>query len=433
MQDRKRAIGILAGGGSLPREIADLAAGRGHAVSIVAIEGEADQEFGPYPVTVANWGQVGLMLRALAAAGAEDLVLVGKVRRPDLTQLRPDLGFFRALAEILGIFASGGDDGVLRAVVRFFENKGLRVIGVAEAAPELVIGEGPVQPLTEAHPPNGSDIAAGFAVIRTLGRHDIGQAVVISGGRVEAIEAAEGTDGMLARVRDRRQAAAGSRCGVLVKRSKPGQELRVDMPAIGPGTVALAAEAGLAGIAVEAGQVIALDRKGLAAEIARTGLFVVGVRDKDGGAGVPEGAFAAPATYVAVGPRPIKAKAREDAVRGAKVLESVTASTGSAGLVVSRGYVLAVEAGEGLAAMLARAGGLRQWGAQRWGRRRGVAVVARGPLVDRDAIAAAAAAGLEGIVVIHDGGADLAELAVAAGRAGLFLAVGTERMAGGAA
>ncbi len=422
MIDRPTHMGIVAGGGSLPREIADCAAGRGHQVSIVAIDGEADQDMAPYPVTVCNWGQIGGMIRALKAASVEDLVIAGRVKRPDLLHLKPDLGFFRALAEVIGIVALGGDDNVLRAVVRFFERRGFRVIGVPDAAPELVIGAGVLTPVP-VPPGTLPDVRLGFAVVRALGPHDIGQAVVVSSGRVEAIEAAEGTDGMLRRLAGMRQASHGSRCGVLIKRAKPGQELRVDLPAIGPGTVRLAAEAGLAGVAVEAGHVISVERASLVAESQRLGVFVLGAHDSEPEATTGEASLAAP-LFSTGASRIASEKAGRDAVRGAAVLASLAPLALSAGVVVARGHVLSVEAGEGLAAMLGRAEGLRQWGGHRWRRRRGVAVVARVTDLDATVIAAAQAAGLEGIAVLA--GAEPCdawdELVAVARKAGLFLA-----------
>jgi UDP-2,3-diacylglucosamine hydrolase len=210
-----RATGILAGGGGLPLEIAQCINARGQPVHIVALDGEADADFTPFPVTRVNWGQVGAMVKALKAAGCEDLVIVGKVRRPDPSKVRPDTGFFLAAAHILKVLASGGDDGVLRAVLKFFETKGLHVIGAAEAAPELVIGPGALgacKPSSLAL----EDIALGFKAVEALGPHDVGQGVVVCDGALEAVEAAEGTDAMLDRVAKNRS-TSGRRGGVLVK------------------------------------------------------------------------------------------------------------------------------------------------------------------------------------------------------------------------
>src|SRR5688572_30191148 len=181
MNGDRRRLGILAGGGILPREIADSATRAGRLVSIVAIEGEADADFGPHPVTRVNWGQIGAMIRALKSGGTTDIVIVGHVRRPELSAIKPDLGFFRQLPRIVRIVASGGDDSVLRRVVRFFERQGLTIVAPSEAAPQLVIGEGAIG-ASRSSETNERDVKLGLALIRALGAYDIGQSVIVSEG-----------------------------------------------------------------------------------------------------------------------------------------------------------------------------------------------------------------------------------------------------------
>jgi DUF1009 family protein len=253
-----RRIGILAGGGRLPLMIAEGVLEGGGQVHIVGIDGEADPGIGRFPHTWVNWGQVGRMVATLRAE-ADALVIAGGVRRPDLWKLRPDVGFFLSLPQILEMLA-GGDDSVLSRVVRFFEAKGIAVRGAHEVAPDLLALAGPAGALSLDRQAR-ADAELGFAVRAALGPLDAGQAVVIADGRVLAIEGAEGTDAMLARVAGLRGAYTGAtRSGVLAKGPKPGQELRVDMPAIGPRTVEAVAGAGLAGVAIEAGAVLLLDR-----------------------------------------------------------------------------------------------------------------------------------------------------------------------------
>lgn len=430
MQAPAHHVGILAGGGSLPLEIATSIEGRGGQVTIVGIDGEAGQDWTGFDAHIVNWGKVGRMIRILKESGAEDLVIAGRVKRPDLLRVRPDLGFFNAIAEVIGIYASGGDDDILRAVVRFFETKGLRVIGVGEAAPQLLIGEGA---LGANAVPSGaaSDIALGYEVIRALGPHDIGQAVVVTHGRVEAIEAAEGTDGMLKRVAAARRSQEGGRGGVLVKRSKPGQELRVDMPAIGPDTVRAAAAAGLAGIAVEPGRVIGLQRQEMISLGEREGVFIAGVAEH----AAPEGRSTSVAPRVqlaSAGRITLKPLAERDAAVGLAVMATLSRFGCGNGVAVARRHVLAVDTGEGSAAMLARAATLRQWGGARWKKRAGVAVVSVSKGLDVGFVEAAAKAGLEGIVLASEvDAAGLSGDAVrAAGQKGLFIAFrGEDRVA----
>lgn len=398
-----RRIGILAGGGVLPLEIAQCAHARGHPVHIVALEGEADALFAPFDVTTVKWGQVGAILSAFKKAGSQDLVIVGRVKRPDPLKLRPDFGFVLAAAHILKILALGGDDGVLRAVLRFFEMKGLRVIGVKAAAPEIVIGAGSLGAV--APDAKAQDlIALGFDTVRELGPHDVGQAVVITNGRIEALEAAEGTDAMLDRVAERRRKMGGVRGGVLVKRPKPGQELRIDMPAIGPETVRRAAAAGLAGIAVLEGQVIAADRKQTTILADERNIFVFGAEDRHGGKPVRR-RQPMQLNLQQLGRTKLYRDALSDAERAAGVLDSLDAVGVGRAVVVARRYVLSVEAGEGIVPMLSRAAGLRQWGDARARRRTGLAVLSSARDLDVAVIDAVLAAGLRGVVILETGAA----------------------------
>ena len=229
-------IGILAGGGRLPLMIAESVVARGGSVHIVAIEGEADPEIARFPHTWVNWGQIGRMVATLRARRADQLVIAGGVNRPDLWRIRPDVGFFMSLPQIVSLLA-GGDDSVLTRVVRFFEAKGLSVRGVHEVAPDLLAGAGRMGGVALSEREAEADAELGFAVRAALGVVDAGQAVVVAHGEVLAIEGAEGTDAMLQRVAALPAAAIGAGArGVLAKGPKPGQELRVDMPAIGPRT-----------------------------------------------------------------------------------------------------------------------------------------------------------------------------------------------------
>jgi DUF1009 family protein len=278
-------LGIIAGGGLLPCVIAEAAAARGLDLHIVGIRGEARDEIERYPHTWIKWGEVGKLFAALDDKGCRDLVIIGGVTRPDLANVKLDFGAIRNLPFIVSL-GIGGDDHVLSKVVRFLEAKGYRVHGADDVAPELLAGEGTLGDKA----PSGedrADIATGFRVVRALGRLDIGQAAVVAKGHVLAVEAAEGTDAMLARCADLRKIGRlkeRARSGVLVKAPKPGQEERVDLPTIGPETVRKAASAGLAGIAVAAGHVLVAERATTLAAANQHGLFLVGERlsEKDG-------------------------------------------------------------------------------------------------------------------------------------------------------
>ncbi|WP_295559752.1 UDP-2,3-diacylglucosamine diphosphatase LpxI [uncultured Hyphomicrobium sp.] len=421
----ERRLGILAGGGVLPREIADSAASRGIPVSIVAIDGEANADFAPHPVTVVNWGQIGAMIRALKEARTTHLVIVGHVHRPELKGLRPDLGLFRYLPKILRIVAAGGDDGVLRRVVRFFEQQGLKVIAPGEAAPELVIGAGPMGK-AQASPGDRADIAKGLELVRALGRYDIGQSVIVAGGRIEAIEGAEGTDRMIARAAARRAGTREGRAGgALVKRSKPGQDMRIDLPTIGPATVEGARAAGLAGIAVEAGRVLVADRTRTLAAAEAANVFIEGVTD----GAVGESQLRFDPRKVAIPFRMIGRSSPgghvlHDAVKAIATLDALAPFGSGDAVVVVRNHVLAVEAGgEGAGATLERAAGLRQW-ASLTHNRRGVVGLARVQDLTMAFLQAVASAGYAGIAVAEPEGADGAlakDIVEAADRIGIVV------------
>jgi UDP-2,3-diacylglucosamine hydrolase len=265
-------LGIIAGSGGLPRRLIDSCRAAGRAVFVLALEGEAD----PVPVAAVPhaWCRLGgaaAGLDLLRARGVGDLVLAGGVRRPSLAALRPDWRAAKFLARVG--YRALGDDGLLSAVVKELEREGFRVIGPDRLLAEAELPEGPlgrVRPDPEA----AADVARGMRLARAIGALDIGQAVVVQQGLVLGVEAIEGTDGLLRRAAALRRDGPG---GVLVKAEKPGQESRADRPAIGPQTVSLAAEAGLAGIAAQAGATLVIDRDEVRRLADAAGLFVVGV------------------------------------------------------------------------------------------------------------------------------------------------------------
>lgn len=416
-----RRLGILAGGGGLPRQIADSVAARGTPVMIVAIDGEADGDFGPHPVTVVNWGQIGAMIRALKSARVTDLVIVGRVHRPELKGLKPDLGFFRYLLQIVRIVASGGDDSVLRRVVRFFEKQGLAVIGPGEAAPELLVREGPLG-TSSSSVADRDDTALGLKLIRALGAFDIGQSVVVSGGAIEAVEGVEGTDRMLARTAAARN-GGGERRGVLVKRSKPGQDLRVDMPAIGPGTVDGVKLAGLSGVAVEADKVLIADRAAMLARADAAQIFIEGVTDVGGDPPARFNAQKIVMPFRCLGRASPETHGMHDAVKAVATLDALAPFGIGRCTVVVRNHVLAVEAAEGAAATLKRAAELRQW-ASLTHARRGVAGLASFDELSETVLEAVDRAGYAGIAVgAGDETASVRGLIERAGERGIFVIV----------
>ena len=266
-------LGIIAGGGPLPGQVAKASLAAGRAVFVVALDGYAEPAVvGPFPHATARLGAAGRILGLLRGAGCRDIVLVGPVRRPSLLHLRPDVEGTRLLARI-GRAAFAGDDGFLAAIVRVLGEEGFHVLGAHEVLREAV---GPRGLLTRAAPDGAAlaDIARAVAVARALGAADVGQGCVVQQGIVLAVEAAEGTDRMLARAGELARPGPG---GVLVKMVKPGQDRRADLPTIGPGTIVAAAAAGLRGVAFEAGGTLFTDRDGCVAQADQAGLFLLGL------------------------------------------------------------------------------------------------------------------------------------------------------------
>ena len=271
-------IAVVAGGGGLPAEVAAAARAAGREVIVFRIDGEADRTVDGLESHTLSFGQVGRLFALLDERGCRDLVFVGTIRRrPDYLAIASDFGTLRRLPKILRAL-SGGDDTVIRKLLRMIEEEGYRVLPIAEVAPSLLAPPGQVGRVAVAAEDAG-DLALGREVLAAVSRFDIGQAVVVVGGRVIALEAAEGTDAMLARVAVLRQdgrVRAPKRRGILVKMAKGGQDLRTDLPVIGADTVRHAAAAALAGIAVEAGRTLIAERPAMVAAADRAGLFVVG-------------------------------------------------------------------------------------------------------------------------------------------------------------
>jgi hypothetical protein len=201
--------------------------------------------------------------------------------RPDFKTFKLDLGAVRVVPKVIGLMARGDND-LLSGVVSIFGDLGFRVVGAHEVAPELVAGDGPLG----RHAPDKAarqDVTKAMQAAKAIGLIDAGQAAVSINDRLVALEAAEGTDAMLERVsalRDARRIKWTGRAGVLAKRPRPQQDLRVDMPTVGLKTVKAAAEIGLAGIAVETGRVMIVDRDNAIDLADKAGIFIVGVNGK---------------------------------------------------------------------------------------------------------------------------------------------------------
>lgn len=266
-------LGIIAGGGGLPAKLIEACRRDRRPFFVLGFKGQTDM--GLMQGVDHAWSKLGATAEAIGILkdqAVDTLVMAGNIRRPSLAEMKPDLRTLQVFAR-LG-FKGLGDDKLLRAVAGELEKEGFTVVGAHEIEPGLLTPEGilgAAVPSNEAR----ADIEHGITVTKALGQLDAGQAAVVQQGIVIGIEAVEGTDALLERCRKHRRKGRG---GVLVKSCKPQQDQRIDLPAIGLRTVRKAYEAGLEGIAVEAGASILLDREAVIEAADKLGLFVTGFR-----------------------------------------------------------------------------------------------------------------------------------------------------------
>ena len=277
--DASSPIGVIAAGGVMPFAVADSLIARGMTPVLFALKGACD------PVAVArfrhHWisvGQFGRAVKLFRAENCRDLVFIGTLVRPALSEIRLDWGTLRVIGRVWAAFR-GGDDHLLSGIGGILEQDGFRMVGIRDVAPDLLVPEGC---LTRAAPDENAaaDIAKGRDVLRALSPFDIGQAAVVIDGHVVGVEDIEGTDGLLARVarlRGEGRIRAKAARGVLVKAPKIGQDLRFDLPTIGPRTIEGAAAAKLAGVAIVAGNTLVVEPQAMIEAADAAGLFVAGL------------------------------------------------------------------------------------------------------------------------------------------------------------
>lgn len=278
-QASSRRIGIVAGGGTLPFAVAASLQQRGDQPVLLAIKGYCD------PQLVSCWrhhwvniGRLGQFLDLLRAEQCNEIVCVGSLVRPALSDIRLDWRTIRAMPSLMAAFR-GGDDHLLTGVARILETHGVHFVGVGDVAPALMMPEGVITRRVP-DPDASRDIEKGRAVLLATSAFDIGQAAIVVDGHVMALEDIEGTDALLgrvARLRAERKIRAAEGRGVLVKTPKRGQDLRFDLPALGPRTIEGVANAKLAGIAVTAGRTLIAESEALVAAADQAGLFVMGL------------------------------------------------------------------------------------------------------------------------------------------------------------
>ncbi len=276
-------LGLIAGRGGLPVAVAEAASANGRGVYVLQIAGFEEPRLNLFPGATVGLGELGRQMKLLQAAECEEVVFAGHVARPAFQDLSLDWRGAQALPKVVAA-ARKGDDALLSALVGLMEEAGFRVIAAEEIARRLAPSAG----LLAGPKPSEierADLAKAAEIAAALGDLDIGQGVVVCHGLVLAAEAQEGTDAMLGRLTDlppEIRGTPGKRRGVLVKRPKPRQDRRVDLPTIGLETIERAHAAGLAGIGVEAGGALVLDQPAIFDRAVALGLFLLAFDPQDG-------------------------------------------------------------------------------------------------------------------------------------------------------
>lgn len=265
-------LGIIAGGGSAPRYLIEACQKLNRDFYLVCLEGQADKDLGqglPHA-----WLPLGAAAKLKALAESEqikEIVMIGRVRRPSLLEIKPDWLALKVLTKI-GMNMLG-DDALLRAIGKAMEEEGgLRVIGMQDVFKDLLTPEGVLGKVTPDEDAQ-KDIIRGIEVAKALGQLDVGQSVIVQQGMVLGVEAIEGTDALISRAAGLKREGEG---GVLIKIAKPQQDNRYDLPTIGPDTIAAMIKAGVRGVALEAGRSLLIEREKTIASADAAGIFVVG-------------------------------------------------------------------------------------------------------------------------------------------------------------
>ena len=272
MKQEQATLGIIAGGGSLPKALVEACHHQKRKIFVLALRGQGNEDLARQePGAVIRLGAIGQAARLLKKAKVRDLVFIGSVRRPSVAEIRPDM---KAMGMLIRVgFRLLGDDSLLKIILKEAEKEGFHVVGVDSVVPEILAPEG-VYGKISPDAKDLKDIQQGVQVAKTLGQVDVGQAVIVQHGLVLAVEGIEGTAAMIKRTESLKRKGGG---GVLVKVAKPQQDRRVDLPTIGPNTVQAVYDSGFKGIAVESGAALLAEEEEMMVLANRLGIFVMGV------------------------------------------------------------------------------------------------------------------------------------------------------------
>ncbi|MCC6920989.1 MAG: UDP-2,3-diacylglucosamine diphosphatase LpxI [Alphaproteobacteria bacterium] len=268
-------LGMIAGSGDFPVDLARRAVSDGRPIFVVRLRGLASRELDALPGVTMPVGRFGGIVASLKRAGCRETLFAGKVMRPRLLEFRPDWLTLRALALMLsGTWRR--DDALLRVIAGVFETQGISIVGPAQIWPDMLAPLGLLGATAPAQQ-DLDDIRAATRAALRVGAEDKGQGAIARAGAIIGVEDRGHTEALIERA-----AAATGQGGVLVKLCKPQQDRRLDLPVIGPQTVASAARARLAGIAIEAGGTIIARREETIRAADAAGLFLLGIDAKTG-------------------------------------------------------------------------------------------------------------------------------------------------------
>jgi len=272
MSNNKK-LGMIAGSGMMPVEIIKHCNETGKEIYVIGLDPFANEEqLKDAPHSFAKIGEVGKMLKAFKSNNVYNIVLAGGIKRPSFKELIPDWEGMKMVGKLA--MKKMSDDNMFRAVIDEIEKLGFKIVGIEEVVPDMLFFEGlygKVKPSKE----DMDDIERGITVAKALGAVDVGQAVVVQEGMVLAVEAIEGTDMMLSRANTVRKEGKNP---VMVKVLKPGQDMRVDLPAIGLQTIELLKKYRIKGIAVEAGGILLIEREAVIKMADEAGIFILGIK-----------------------------------------------------------------------------------------------------------------------------------------------------------
>lgn len=277
-------IAIIAGNGVLPVYIRNELLKSGKSPMLIGVHNEIIPKLEKHADAILTFGQVGKLFKILTENNVDRVIFAGGItKRPDYKKLKLDFLTIKEMPRLLKI-VFGGDNSVLTKISTYFETRNIKVVGSHEIVPNLLAPSGVITGKFSKRATMPAVLLAVEAA-KTIGELDIGQAAIAEDGRVVALEALEGTDAMLERVASLRSSGrlnSNPKMGLLAKMLKPKQDMRADLPAIGPKTITKAAKAGLKGIVIEAGKSLILDRDATVAKAKELNIFIYGYEYESG-------------------------------------------------------------------------------------------------------------------------------------------------------